>query len=77
VGELERVLEVAEAVAAALDVEDVVAVQQADEDGSGQDLVAGVMLPPMSGSVRSSPMRPESLNLKFTRHSSTLRSFWS
>jgi hypothetical protein len=34
VGELERVLEVAEAVAAALDVEDVGAMEQAVEDGA-------------------------------------------
>ncbi len=44
-GEFQRVLEVAEPVAAALDVEDVGAVEQAVEDGGGQDLVAG-------GSVR-------------------------
>ena len=43
-GELESVFKVAEAVAAALDVEHVSAVQQAVEDGRGQNLVAGEKL---------------------------------
>ena len=44
VGELQRVFEVAQTVAATLDVEDVRAVEQAVEDGGGQDLVPGEQL---------------------------------
>ena len=51
VGELQRVLEVAEPVAAALDVEDVGAVEQAIEEGGGQDLVAGEELGPVADAL--------------------------
>src|SRR5688572_24807880 len=51
VGELERFLEVAEAVAAALDIENVGAVQQAVEDGGSQDLVAGEQLGPVADAL--------------------------
>jgi len=44
---LEAALEVAEPVAAALDVEEVAAVQEAVEEGGGHDLVAGQDLGPV------------------------------
>ena len=51
VGELQRLLEVPEPVAAALDVEDMGAVEQAVEDGGGQDLVAGEELGPVADAL--------------------------
>ena len=52
-GELQRVFEVAQTVAATLDVEDVRAVEQAVEDGGGQDFVAGEQPGPVADALVS------------------------
>lgn len=48
---LEGLLEVAQSVAAALDVEDMGAMQQPVEDGGGQHLVAGQQFGPVADTL--------------------------